>query len=387
MAAKPAENSLTLVAMSGGVDSSVAALLLLQQDRAIAGMFMKNWEEDDRSGHCPAEEDAADAQGVAQSLGIAFHTRNFSAEYWDGVFENFISEYQAGRTPNPDILCNREIKFKTFLQHAHDLGADRIATGHYVRSDETDGIHRLLRGLDHNKDQSYFLYTLGQQQLACADFPVGEMAKPVVRQMAQDAGFKVHDKKDSTGICFIGERDFRSFLATYVDSAAGEMRTPEGQLIGEHQGLAFHTLGQRQGLGIGGVRGFPDAPWYVLHKDLQENVLYVGQQHDHPWLLSQRVLANEPSWTSGLPPSPGQLLQAQVRYRQAAQACRVIKIDKALFEVEFLQPQWAVTPGQSIVLYADEVCLGGGIIQYSDTPPARLQKDAGALKYSTGNQA
>ncbi|HKX57292.1 MAG TPA: tRNA 2-thiouridine(34) synthase MnmA, partial [Xanthomonadales bacterium] len=278
-------------------------------------------------------------------------------------------------------------KFKTFLQHAHDLGAERIATGHYVRSDEKDGIHRLLRGLDHNKDQSYFLYTLGQEQLACADFPVGELAKPVVRQMARDAGFKVHDKKDSTGICFIGERDFRSFLATYVDSAAGEMRTPEGQLIGEHQGLAFHTLGQRQGLGIGGVRGFPDAPWYVLHKDLQENVLYVGQQHDHPWLLSQRVLANAPSWTSGLPPQPGEVLQAQVRYRQAAQQCRVMNINETSFEVEFLQPQWAVTPGQSIVLYADDVCLGGGIIQYSDTPPASLQQDAGALKYSTGKQA
>lgn len=385
MAVKPAEKSLTLVAMSGGVDSSVAALLL-QKKRVIAGMFMKNWEEDDRSGHCPAEQDAADAMGVAQSLGIAFHTRNFSAEYWDGVFENFIFEYQAGRTPNPDILCNREIKFKTFLQHAHDLGADRIATGHYVRSDEQDGLHRLLRGVDHNKDQSYFLYTLGQEQLACSDFPVGELAKPAVRQMALDAGFKVHDKKDSTGICFIGERDFRSFLATYVDSVPGEMRTPEGQLIGEHQGLAFHTLGQRQGLGIGGVRGFPDAPWYVLHKDLQENVLYVGQQHDHPWLLSQRVIANEPSWTSGLSPLPGQLLHAQVRYRQAAQPCRVIRAEQNSFEVEFMQPQWAVTPGQSIVLYADDACLGGGIIQYSDTPPAEQAAAARAAENSIGNR-
>lgn len=374
MAVKPTKNSLTMVAMSGGVDSSVAALLLQNQDRPIAGMFMKNWEEDDRSGHCPAEQDAADALSVADSLGIEFHARNFSAEYWDGVFENFISEYQAGRTPNPDILCNREIKFKTFLQHAHDLGAERIATGHYVRSDQKDGNHRLLRGLDHNKDQSYFLYTLGQEQLACTDFPVGELAKPAVRQKAEAAGFRVHDKKDSTGICFIGERDFRSFLAAYVDSEPGEMRTPEGQLIGEHQGLAFHTLGQRQGLGIGGVRGFPDAPWYVLHKDLQENVLYVGQKHEHPWLLSQRVLANEPSWTTGMPPHPGRLLQAQVRYRQAAQACRVVSVDENAFEVEFLNPQWAVTPGQSIVLYADDVCLGGGIIQYSDTPPAETQK-------------
>ncbi len=333
---------------------------------------MKNWEEDDRSGHCPAEQDAADAQAVAESLGIALHTRNFSAEYWDGVFENFIAEYQAGRTPNPDILCNREIKFKTFLQHAQDLGAERIATGHYVRSDEVNGRHRLLRGLDHNKDQSYFLYTLGQDQLACVDFPVGELAKPAVRQMALDAGFEVHDKKDSTGICFIGERDFRSFLSTYVDSEAGEMRTPEGQLIGQHQGLAFHTLGQRQGLGIGGVKGFPDAPWYVLHKDMQSNVLYVGQQHDHPWLLSDRVIATGLSWTSGQAPEPGQRLQAQVRYRQAAQACRVVDVTEDSIEVVFDTPQWAVTPGQSLVLYADEVCLGGGIIQYSNTPPADI---------------
>ncbi|MDZ4730482.1 MAG: tRNA 2-thiouridine(34) synthase MnmA [Xanthomonadales bacterium] len=359
-----------MVAMSGGVDSSVAALLLQQQGQAIAGLFMKNWEEDDRSGHCPAEQDAADAQGVAGSLGIPFQTRNFSAEYWDGVFENFITEYQAGRTPNPDILCNREIKFKTFLQHAQDLGAERIATGHYVRSDEVDGLYRLLRGRDHNKDQSYFLYTLGQDQLACADFPVGELAKSTVRQMANEAGFKVHNKKDSTGICFIGERDFRSFLSQYVDSAAGEMRTPEGQLIGQHQGLAFHTLGQRQGLGIGGVRGFPDAPWYVLHKDMQSNVLYVGQQHDHSWLLSQRVMATELSWASGQAPQAGQPLQAQVRYRQPAQTCRVVEVDESSLVVEFDLPQWAVTPGQSMVLYDGKVCLGGGIIQYSNTPPA-----------------
>lgn len=372
MAKESAKKSLTMVAMSGGVDSSVAALLLQQQGHALAGLFMKNWEEDDRSGHCPAEQDAADAQGVAESLDITFHTRNFSAEYWDGVFENFIAEYQAGRTPNPDILCNREIKFKTFLQHAQDLGAERIATGHYVRSDEVHGLHRLLRGLDHNKDQSYFLYTLGQDQLACADFPVGELAKPAVRQMANEAGFKVHDKKDSTGICFIGERDFRSFLSQYVDSDAGEMRTPEGHLIGQHQGLAFHTLGQRQGLGIGGVRGFPDAPWYVLHKDMQTNVLYVGQQHDHPWLLSQRVMATELSWTSGQAPKAGQALQAQVRYRQPAQTCRVIAVDENSLKVEFESPQWAVTPGQSIVLYAEEVCLGGGIIQHSNTPPAGI---------------
>ncbi len=383
MSSKPKQNELTMVAMSGGVDSSVAALLMQQQGKAIAGMFMKNWEEDDRNGECPAERDAADALGVAQSLGIDLHTRNFSAEYWDGVFENFIAEYQAGRTPNPDILCNREIKFKTFLQHAQDLGAERIATGHYVRSDELDGLHRLLRGLDHNKDQSYFLYTLGQKQLARVDFPVGELAKPAVREMANAAGFKVHDKKDSTGICFIGERDFRTFLSSYVDSEPGEMRTVDGQLIGQHQGLAFHTLGQRQGLGIGGVRGFPDAAWYVLHKDMQSNVLFVGQQHDHPWLLSSRVLAKELSWISGQAPEAGTQLQAQVRYRQAAQACHVVEVLADKLTVEFKQPQWAITPGQSIVLYDEDVCLGGGIIQYSNTPPAErsdLAEDSNLMK-------
>jgi tRNA-specific 2-thiouridylase len=363
-----------MVAMSGGVDSSVAALLLQQQGRAVAGMFMKNWEEDDRSGQCPAEQDAQDALSVAKLLGIELYTRNFSAEYWDGVFENFIAEYKAGRTPNPDILCNREIKFKTFLQHAQDLGATRIATGHYVRSDEFEGSYRLLRGHDHNKDQSYFLYTLGQAQLACADFPVGELAKPAVRQLASQSGFQVHDKKDSTGICFIGERDFRSFLSRYIDSQAGEIRTPEGQIIGQHQGLAFHTLGQRQGLGIGGVRGFPDAPWYVLHKDMQANVLYVGQEHHHPWLLSRRVLASDLSWTSGEAPEPGMMIQAQVRYRQAAQNCRILDVSKDMLELEFDLAQWAVTPGQSIVLYDDDVCLGGGIIQSSNTPAGEYQK-------------
>lgn len=387
MSGAPKQNPLTMVAMSGGVDSSVAALLLQRKGRNIAGMFMKNWEEDDRSGHCPAEKDAADASGVAKLLGIKLHTRNFSAEYWDGVFENFIAEYQAGRTPNPDILCNREIKFKTFLQHAQDLGADRIATGHYVRSDERDGQQRLLRGRDSNKDQSYFLYTLGQDQLACVDFPVGELAKPAVREMANAAGFKVHDKKDSTGICFIGERDFRSFLSTYVQSEAGEIRTPEGDLIGQHQGLAYHTLGQRQGLGIGGVRGFPDAAWYVLYKDMRSNVLYVGQHHDHPWLLSTRVHAGELSWTSGHAPEAGRTLQAQVRYRQAAQSCQIAEVGDNELIVEFEQPQWAVTAGQSIVLYDDDVCLGGGIIQSANAPPAVAAGDAKDCLSTTGKRS
>jgi tRNA-specific 2-thiouridylase len=359
---------LTMVAMSGGVDSSVAALCLRQQGRDIAGMFMKNWEEDDRFGACPAEEDAADAQAVAERMGIALHRRNFSAEYWDFVFEEFLAEYRAGRTPNPDILCNREIKFKTFLEHAHDLGAGRIATGHYARIDQNDGAFRLLRGKDGNKDQSYFLYTLGQEQLARTEFPVGELHKPVVRQMAQAAGIGVHAKKDSTGICFIGERNFRQFLSTYIPAEPGEIRTAEGVVIGEHHGLMLHTLGQRQGLGIGGVRGCADSPWYVLHKDMKENVLYAGQDHDHPWLQSDQLYASQLSWVSGQPPAAGSRLQAQVRYRQQAQACVVSEVGPDRLALEFDLPQRAVTPGQSVVLYHDMICLGGGIIDASNAP-------------------
>lgn len=360
-----------MVAMSGGVDSSVAALRLKQEGRALAGMFMKNWEEDDRFGVCPAAEDAADAMAVAENMGIPFHRRNFSSEYWDYVFENFLSEYRCGRTPNPDILCNREIKFKTFLEHAQDLGAVRIATGHYVRTDQVNGFHRLLRGKDHNKDQSYFLYTLGQAQLACTDFPVGELAKPEVRDIAANAGLRVHAKKDSTGICFIGERNFREFLAEYIAADPGEIRTPEGDVIGEHQGLMFHTLGQRQGLGIGGLRAYADAPWYVVHKDPDENVLYAGQDHDHPWLLSNSLSASQLSWVAGETPVPGVRLQAQVRYRQRPQDCIITEIGPDRIEVTFEQAQRAVTPGQSVVLYAGEVCLGGGVIDCSDAPVLR----------------
>jgi tRNA-specific 2-thiouridylase len=361
-----------MVAMSGGVDSSVSALLLRQAGHPVAGMFMKNWEEDDRLGSCTAATDAADAQAVADRLGIALHRRNFAAEYWDRVFEDFLAEYRAGRTPNPDILCNREIKFKTFLEHAVDLGAERIATGHYVQVDCRDGLHRLLRGRDGNKDQSYFLYTIGQQQLARTLFPVGELLKPAVRAAAAAAGLPVHDKKDSTGICFIGERNFREFLAGYIPPAPGEIRTPEGQLLGEHGGLSYYTLGQRQGLGIGGVQGRADAPWYVLHKDLPNNVLYVGQGHDHPWLFALRLRATQLSWVSGVPPAPGARLTTKVRYRQADQYCMVAACGGDELLLEFEQPQRAVTAGQSVVLYDGENCLGGGVIDSADTPPAAV---------------
>ena len=358
-----------MVAMSGGVDSSVSALLLQQQGQDIAGMFMKNWEEDDRFGECSAAEDAADARAVAESMGLLLHTRNFATEYWENVFEEFLSEYRAGRTPNPDILCNREIKFKTFLEHAEQLGADRIATGHYVRSGYSDGKHCLLRGVDHNKDQSYFLYAVGHEQLAKTLFPVGELEKPRVREIAEQAGFNVFDKKDSTGICFIGERNFTAFLSEYLPAQPGEIRTIDEQLIGEHQGLMFHTLGQRQGLGIGGVKGYPEAPWYVLHKDLDNNVLYVGQGHEHPWMLSTKLEATQLAWVSGNAPEVGSLLTAKIRYRQQDQSVKIEHIDEDRLHLTFQQPQRAVTPGQSVVLYDGEICLGGGIIESMNTPP------------------
>jgi len=358
-----------MVAMSGGVDSAVSALLLQQQGLDIAAMFMKNWEEDDRFGACSAAEDVADAEAVSESMGITLHTRNFASEYWDNVFAEFLDEYRAGRTPNPDILCNREIKFKTFLEHAEALGAEKIATGHYVRSDVHAGKSRLLKGLDHNKDQSYFLYAVGHQQLAKTLFPVGELDKPAVRDLAEQAGFSVFDKKDSTGICFIGERNFTSFLSEYVTPQPGEIHTPQGQVIGTHQGLMFHTLGQRQGLGIGGVKGFQDAPWYVLHKDLDNNILYAAQGHEHPWLLSTELEARQLSWVSGEPPAPGCALSAKVRYRQQDQAVTIASIDDECMRLRFEQPQRAVTPGQSVVLYDGDVCLGGGIIEIMNTPP------------------
>jgi tRNA-specific 2-thiouridylase len=370
MSKLPHKQELIMVAMSGGVDSSVSALLLQARGKSIAGMFMKNWEEDDRFGTCPAEQDAADAQTVADSIGIALHRRNFAAEYWDFVFEEFLAEYRAGRTPNPDVLCNREIKFKTFLGHAVDLGAEYIATGHYVRTDCKDGIHRLLRGRDSNKDQSYFLYTIGQDQLARTLFPVGELVKPEVRSIAEKAVLPVHDKKDSTGICFIGERNFRDFLSDYIPPSPGEIRTIDESEIAGHSGLMYYTLGQRQGLGIGGLRGFTDEPWYVLHKDQESNILYAGQGHDHPWLFSHTLRAGQLSWVSGSAPVAGSKLTAKVRYRQADQQCVVGEIDTNELVLEFEQPQRAVTAGQSVVLYDGENCLGGGVISWADTPPA-----------------
>jgi len=351
-----------MVGLSGGVDSSVAALLLLEQGYAVEGLFMKNWEEDDTAEQCTAEEDLADARAVCERLNIQLHTVNFSAEYWDRVFAYFLQEYGAGRTPNPDVLCNKEIKFRAFLDHALGLGADCIATGHYARIGRGDTF-QLLKGADPDKDQTYFLYTLGQPALARSLFPIGDLPKPEVRQLAKQAGLSTHAKKDSTGICFIGERDFRAFLQRYLPAQPGEMRTPEGDYVGEHQGLMYYTLGQRQGLGIGGRRGASDAPWYVVDKDLQHNVLLVAQGHDHPLLYRRELEAADLHWVAGEPPASEFTCTAKTRYRQPDQPCTVQQRSADRWHVLFEQPQWAVTPGQSVVFYAGALCLGGGVIQ------------------------
>ena len=353
-----------IVEMSGGVDSSVSAYLLQQQGYQVAGLFMKNWEEDDNDEYCSAAADLADAQAVCDKLGIELHTVNFAAEYWDNVFELFLQEYRAGRTPNPDILCNKEIKFKAFLEFAaEDLGADYIATGHYVRRRDIDGTTQLLRGVDANKDQSYFLYTLSYQQVAQSLFPVGELEKPEVRRIAAQLDLATAKKKDSTGICFIGERKFRDFLGRYLPAQPGKIITVDGQTIGEHQGLMYHTLGQRKGLGIGGTKDGNEEPWYVVDKDVANNVLVVAQGHDHPRLFSNGLIAQQLHWVDRRPLTTELRCTVKTRYRQADIPCRVIPLDDTRIEVRFDQPVAAVTPGQSAVFYQDEVCLGGGIIE------------------------
>ena len=351
-----------IVGMSGGVDSSVSAALLLEQGYQVEGLFMKNWDEDDGTEYCTAKEDLADAQAVSDRLGIKLHTANFAAEYWDNVFEHFLEEYKAGRTPNPDILCNREIKFKAFLDYALSLGADLIATGHYVRRAERDGQTVLLRGIDNNKDQSYFLHAVGAEQIARTLFPVGELEKPEVRKIAERYELATARKKDSTGICFIGERRFSDFLKQYLPAQPGDIETTDGTVIGRHVGLMYHTIGQRQGLGIGGLQGASDDPWYVLKKDLKRNVLVVGQGNNHPWLFSDALTCSSIYWVNELDVTEPVQLTAKVRYRQADQACTLEKTATG-YLVRFDEPQRAVTPGQSLVLYQGDVCLGGGVIE------------------------
>jgi tRNA-specific 2-thiouridylase len=354
-----------MLGISGGVDSSVAALLLQQAGHQVEGLFMQNWEEDDRGGPCTSDADRKDAVAVCGRLGIPVHARNFAAEYWDGVFEHFLAEYRAGRTPNPDVLCNREIKFKTFLDEARALGADKLATGHYARVDRIDGRYLLLRARDANKDQSYFLHALGQQALAATLFPLGSIEKSEVRELARRAALPTHAKKDSTGICFIGERDFRQFLSQYIPARPGEMRTPEGTLIGEHQGVMYYTLGQRNGLGIGGRQGASGEAWFVVGKEVPANVLYVAQGGENHWLQSRRLRTEPVHWISGAAPAEAFRCTARTRYRQADQDCEV-SVGEGGVEVRFDHPQRAVTPGQSVVFYAGEVCLGGAVIRSTD---------------------
>lgn len=364
MGAKPR----VVVGLSGGVDSAVSAWLLKKQGWDVVAIFMKNWEDDDDDEYCSSRQDFLDAASVADVIGIEIEHVNFATEYKDRVFAEFLREYQAGRTPNPDVLCNAEIKFKAFLDHAMRLGAGKIATGHYARVREVDGRFELLKGLDDTKDQSYFLHRLNQQQLSKTLFPVGELRKSEVRRIAAEIGLPNATKKDSTGICFIGERPFREFLNRYISKAPGPIRDEGGRVIGEHQGLSFYTLGQRQGLGIGGVKakgarrgGGEHAPWFVARKDVGKNTLWVVQGHDHPWLQSHALDAGDASWVAGQAPAAGDY-GSKTRYRQADAACRLAPGANGEFHLDFPQPQWAVTPGQSAVLYAGEVCLGGGVI-------------------------
>lgn len=360
-----------VIGMSGGVDSSVAAWLLKEQGFEVVGLFMKNWEDDDDSEYCSSRQDWIDAASVADVLGVDIEAVNFAAEYKDRVFAEFLREYQAGRTPNPDVLCNAEIKFKAFLEHAIMLGADLIATGHYARVRKVAhgpdaGSYQLLKAVDASKDQSYFLHRLNQTQLSKTLFPLGEIHKTEVRRIAKQLKLPNAAKKDSTGICFIGERPFREFLNRYLSYSPGPMKTADLQIVGEHVGLSFYTLGQRKGIGLGGIKSHQNAegnskPWYVARKDIVDNTLYIVQGHDHPWLLSPTLCAGQLNWIGGVMPSL-QSLSAKTRYRQADVACRLLASNHDEFSLTFSQPQWAVTPGQSAVLYDGDICLGGGII-------------------------
>mgnify|MGYP001594061139 CR=1 FL=1 len=349
-----------IVGLSGGVDSSVATLMLLEQGYDVEALFMKNWDEDDKDGHCTAEQDLSDAQKVADKLGVKLHTINFSADYWEDVFEHFLQEHKKGRTPNPDVLCNQKIKFKVFLEHALSLGADKIATGHYARISHDDGEYQLKTGLDNNKDQSYFLYLLGQEQLSKSLFPLGGISKTEVRAIANKHNLITADKKDSTGICFIGERNFSEFLQTYLPKQQGDIVDENGQFIKHHQGLAFYTIGQRKGLEIGGGFSNSPEPWFVADKRVESNEILVVQG-DHQLLYHNTLNTSNLHWIGSQPNLPLNC-QAKIRYRQASQDCTIIKQNDCV-KVIFKNPQRAITPGQSIVFYNDDICLGGAIIE------------------------
>ena len=353
-----------IVGMSGGVDSSVAALLLIEQGHDVAGLFMKNWEEDDDDDYCAAAVDLKDARAICDTLKIKLHTINFSSEYWDRVFQHFLDEYRAGRTPNPDILCNKEIKFRAFLDHAQSLGAEKIATGHYARTRQKNKLTQLLRATDSNKDQSYFLHALNQHQLSHALFPIGELDKPYIRELAKRNNLVTHNKKDSTGICFIGERRFNTFLEKYLPAKPGAIHSVDGMPIGTHNGLMYYTLGQRKGLGIGGLKESEESPWFVVTKDLVNNILIVAQGHNHPAMFHNTLETSQINWIEGVEPDAKiNNLVAKIRYRQSDQKCTLKKIDTLKYKITFDDAQRAITPGQSIVFYQNEVCLGGGVIE------------------------
>lgn len=355
------KNAHVIVGMSGGVDSSVTAFLLKKAGYRVEGIFMKNWEDDNTHNPCPAALDYTDAQAVCEQLGIPLHRVNFAEQYWERVFSHFLDEYRAGRTPNPDILCNKEIKFRAFLDYAKQQGADFIATGHYVRT-KKESATQLIKGCDPDKDQSYFLHALSESQLAQSLFPLGELYKKEVREIAYKLGLKNHAKKDSTGICFIGERKFKRFLNDYLPAMPGEIAAIEGEVIGYHDGLMFYTIGQRQGLQIGGLKGKSELPWYVVGKDLQRNRLIVAQGEDHPALFKDSLIATSIHWINQSPSLPIKM-KAKTRYRQADQICRIERMDSYRYQIYFDLPQRAITPGQSIVFYKDDICLGGGIIE------------------------
>ncbi|MFO1507912.1 MAG: tRNA 2-thiouridine(34) synthase MnmA [Lysobacterales bacterium] len=365
---------LTMVGISGGVDSAVAALLLRDAGETVAGAFMQNWEEDDPASDCHADDDRREAVATCAELGIPLSAWNFAAEYRRDVFARFLSEYRVGRTPNPDVMCNRHIKFRAFLDRARSEGASHVATGHYARVAVDGGRRKLLRGADRAKDQSYFLHTLDQEQLAAARFPVGALTKPQVRELARRRGLANHARRDSTGICFIGERDFRGFLAHYLPANPGEMRTPDDVPVGEHQGVHFYTLGQRDGLGIGGRREFSGTPWYVVGKDFRRNIIYVAQRDDHRWIESRRLACDAVHWIAGAAPGDTFRCTAKVRYRQDDQPCTVTVAGEGC-EVAFDAPQRAVTAGQSVVFYQEEECLGGGVIERCDAPFGEWNRD------------
>lgn len=353
--------STVVIGMSGGVDSSVSAWILKQLGYKVIGLFMKNWEDDDNSEYCSSRQDWLDVVSVADTIGIDVEAVNFAAEYKDRVFSEFLREYSAGRTPNPDVLCNAEIKFKAFLDHAMSLGAQAIATGHYARTERVGHEVHLLKAVDHTKDQSYFLYRLSQQQLQHVIFPLGGIPKSQVRDIAQTIGLHNAAKKDSTGICFIGERPFREFLNRYLPTQPGPMKTADGKTIGRHIGLSFYTIGQRKGIGMGGSKDGSSDPWFVAKKDMDSNTLYIVQGHDHPWLLKSELQASQLSWTFDAPIHLGGYA-AKTRYRQSDSACQLTSASTSEIELQFTEPQWAVTPGQSAVLYDGQRCLGGGII-------------------------